>query len=268
MVKQIQTIEEYYDEDDEIDFYPPSDKDDDEKLVLLACLLILERYFNQLQSMTPQEVLDEIDGLTSSLESDLIETARNKVDNAVWESFVDELTEWKIPVFGYVEQDTSMYRVMDSSITALINQLRDDIKSKAMFFLDNMSNSDFSVVPNFKRAIRRVIDTVRNNLNYSKEKSHGNIMKFVYGEDKLYAWKSAHLATTCDWCLAQEKRPPRRYDDWEMDHPYGHCEKEPIDETYSDEYYLLLADMGELDAPSGDNEYIAKTARRIYDSNF
>ena len=157
---------------------------------------------------------------------------------------------------------------MDSSITALVNQLRDDIKSKARFFLDNMSNSDFSITPNFKRAIRRVIDTVGNNLNYSKEKSHGNILKFVYGEDKLYVWRSAHLSTTCDWCLAQEKRPPRKYDDWELDHPQGHCGKEPIDETYSDEYYLLLAELNELDAPSGDNEYIAKTARRIYDSNF
>lgn len=247
MVKEIQTIEEYYDEDDEIDFYPPSDKDDDEKLVLLACLLILERYFNQLQSMTPQEVLDEIDGLTSSLESDLIETARNKVDSAVWESFVDELTEYKIPVFGYVKQNVSMYPIMDSSITALVNQLRDDIKSKARFFLDNMSNSDFSIIPNFKRVIRRITDTIINNLNYSKEKSNRNIKKFVYGEDKLYRWFSAHLPTTCDWCLMQEKRPPRKIDDWELDHPHGHCGLEPIDETYSDEYYLLLSSIGEFD---------------------
>jgi hypothetical protein len=126
----------------------------------------------------------------------------------------------------------------------------------------------FSIVPNIKRAMRSIVDAIGNNMQYSKDKTHGNVMKFVYGDDKLYVWRSAHLSTTCDWCLAQEKRPPRLYDDWEMDHPHGHCTKEPIDETFSEEYYLLLAGMGELDVPSGDNEFIANTVRRDYDNYF
>jgi len=246
MVKQIQKIEEYYDEDNDLDFYPPSNKDDDEQIVLLACLLILERYFNQLKSMTPNEILDEVDEQMSSLESELKQTARDRVDSAVWDTFLDDLVKWNIPVFGYVEQDTSMYEVMDTSITALVNQLRDDITTKAVFSADNMSKSDFSIAPNFERAIKRVIDTVGNNLNYSKEKSNRNIKKFVYGEDKLYRWYSAHLPNTCQWCLLQEKKAPRKIDEWELDHPNGHCVLDPIDETYSDEYYLILADMGEF----------------------
>ena len=137
--------------------------------------------------------------------------------------------------------------LLESSITALVNQLRDDIRTKAQFFVDNMSNSDFSIKPNFGRAVKRVTDTVGNNFNYSKEKSHRKILKFVYGDDTLYRWYSAHLPNTCEWCLMQEKRPPRKIDDWELDHPNGHCVLDPVDRTYSDEYYSILADMGEFD---------------------
>ena len=272
MVKRIQTIDEYYDEDDdELSFYPPSNKDDDEQLVLLACLLILERFFNELQSMTPQDIVDEIDDKAKQLESELIQTARDRVDSAVWDSFMSELIEWNIPIFGYVKQDTTMYEVMDSSITALVNQLRDDIKAKAKFNIVGMSREDFDIKVNFRRAIQRLVDAVSNNLNYSKELSDRQVKNFVYGEDKLYIWQSAHLPNTCQWCLDQEKRPPRLLKDWEFDHPNGHCEKVPIDETYSDEYYLLLAEMGELKrdfAHQSDSVAINRTVRDNYDTYF
>ena len=244
MVKQFQTIEEYYDgEDDDLFFYPPSTKDDDEQLVLLACLLILERYFNQLQSMTPEAILDEIDEKMESLRSELYETAITKVDSTVWESFMDELIQWNIPIFGKVTQDTSMYESIRVSINSLTNQLRDEIVTKATFFKDNMSKDDFTIAPNFKRAIKKVNDAVGNNLQYSKEKSHRKILKFVYGDDKLYRWYSAHLPNTCEWCLMQEKKKPRKIDEWELDHPNGHCVLDPVDRTYSDEYYLILSEM-------------------------
>lgn len=249
MVKRLQTIDEYYDEDDdELLFYPPSNKDDDEQLVILACLLILERFFKDIQSMTPETIVDEIDEKIDSLESELKETARARVGSAVWDEFRTELIEWRIPVFGYIEQNTDMYDVMDSSITALVNQLRDDIKSKAEFFIVGMSKDDFDIKVNFRRAIKRINDTVGNNLQYSKELSHREILKFVYGKDALYKWYSAHLPTTCAWCLMQEAMPPRPLDEMPFDHPNGHCEKDVVDgTTYSDEYYMILADLGDTD---------------------
>lgn len=264
MVKEVQLIDEYYDdeEDDELLFAPPPYFDYDEQLAIFACLLLLKQLFERLELMTPQDIVDEIDSILDDFESELVQTATSQIDSTVYESLRKDLIEWNIPLFGgYVKQDVSMYPILNSSIKGVVDQLRNDLKSKAQFFNDNLTKDQFSVIPNIKRAMRGLIDAVGNNLGYSKEKTHGNVLKFVYGEDKLYRWVSAHLATTCDWCLAQEKRPPRRYDDWELDHPHGHCVKEPIDETFSPEYYSLLADMGELEAPTGDNEYLWGTLR-------
>lgn len=243
MVKKNQTIEEYYDEDDdELSFIPPNYFESDEKLVLIACLLLLEQRYRLLESMSPSEVVDEIDSIMDSLESELIETARTKVDDAVFNSLREELIDYNIPIFGYVEVDESMYQIMADSIKGLVNQLRDDLKVKSQFFEDNMSNTDFDIAPNFRRAIQRVVDGVGNNLIYSKEKTHRKVLKFVYGESTLYKWYHMNDSRVCDWCIAQGKEAPRRIDDWELDHPRGRCILEPIDTTYSNDYYSLLID--------------------------
>lgn len=241
MVKQLQTIDEYYeDEDDDLTFAPPSYFESDERLVLIAVLMLLEQRYRLLSSMTPEDILDEIDEIMDSFQSELLTTAEAKVDSAVWDSLLKELIEWNIPIMGYVEQDTSMYPIMVMSLTGLVNQLRDELKVKAQFFNDNMSKGDFSIIPNFKRAVQKIIDGVGNNLIYAKEKSHRRVLKFVYGDDALFKWYHMNDEKVCDWCIAQGREPPRRIDDWELDHPHGRCILEPVENIYSADYYALL----------------------------
>ena len=241
MVKQNQLIEEYYEEDDDdLEFVPPLYYESDERLVLIAVLMLLEQRYRLLKSMTPEDILDEIDDVMNSFKDELIDTATVKVDNAAWDAHLKELIEWNIPVMGYVEQDTSMYQVMVDSLTGLVNRLRDDLKSKARFFTEAMSKDDFDVKPNFRRAFQSLVDGVGNNLIYVKEKNHRKVLKFIYGEDKLYKWYHMNDEKVCDWCIAQGNEAPRRIDDWEYDHPHGRCILEPIDDTYSAEYYALL----------------------------
>lgn len=241
MVKQLQTIDEYYeDEDDDLTFAPPSYFESDERLVLIAVLMLLEQRYRLLSSMTPQDIVDEIDEIMDSFQSELLTTAEAKVDSAVWDSLLKELIEWNIPIMGYVEQDTSMYPIMMMSLTGLVNQLRDELKVKAQFFNDNMSKGDFSIIPNFKRAVQKIIDGVGNNLIYAKEKSHRRVLKFVYGDDALFKWYHMNDEKVCDWCIAQGREPPRRIDDWELDHPHGRCILEPVENIYSADYYALL----------------------------
>lgn len=241
MVKQLQTIDEYYeDEDDDLTFAPPSYFESDERLVLIAVLMLLEQRYRLLSSMTPQDIVDEIDEIMDSFQTELLTTAEAKVDSAVWDSLLKELIEWNIPIMGYVEQDTSMYPIMVMSLTGLVNQLRDELKVKAQFFNDNMSKGDFIIIPNFKRAVQKIIDGVGNNLIYAKEKSHRRVLKFVYGDDALFKWYHMNDEKVCDWCIAQGREPPRRIDDWELDHPHGRCILEPVENIYSADYYALL----------------------------
>lgn len=244
MVKQIQYTDEYYEsseDDDPLDvFSAPTQFDTDEQLVLIACLLLLQQRYVLLQSMTPSQVVDEIESIMDSLLSDLDDMAYVQAENHIMKYFEEVLSDYNIPM-GYVDMDYSMIEIMQDGINGLVNQLHDELKVKSKFFRDNMSKDNFNVLPNFKRAVRKLIDTVGSNLIHGKEKSKRNIYKFVYGEDKLYRWLTANDDRVCSWCLMQQSLPPRTLDEMPLDHMWGRCEVEPIDYTYSDEYYVMLA---------------------------
>lgn len=257
MVKQVQKIEEYYVyEEDDPYFYPSDDDtyDSDEKLVLIACLMLLEQRYRLFQSMTLEQILDEVDDIVDSLESELLDTAISKMTDCVSIVFDDELLSFGIPTNrGYVSQSTAMDEVVKQSIRNMCGQLRDEIKLKGLYFKDNMSNSSFSIIPSFKRAVQKLVDGVGNGILSSKELSHREVMKFVYGEDKLYRWLTMNDDKVCDWCLYQQSLPPRPLDEMPLDHPHGRCTVDPIDYTYSDHYLLLLANNEYIPNPSEDD---------------
>ena len=250
MVKQIQTIEEYYDpyEDDDdplLIFSPPSHYESDEQLALIACLMLLEQRYRMMQSMTPQRVLDEIDDIAKSLKKELKTTAITRVHSSVYDYFSEKLLEFGIPQSGYVDMDTSMDAIIKQSIDNLVNQLRDELKVKTLFFIDNMSKGDFNILPNFKRAVTKLNDAIGVNLIYSKEKSLRKIEEFVYDEDVLWLWVTKMDSKVCEWCREQEMQPPRLLKDMPLDHPKGRCTKKPLWTAYSTRYTRLW-DVDEL----------------------
>jgi hypothetical protein len=243
MVAQIQKIEEYYhsdEDDDEHLFYAPTYFEIDEQLVIVACLMLLEQRYRVLKSMTPQRIADEIEEIVDSLNIELTDVAIDKIDATTRTYFQRLMTDYGIPS-KYVDQDTSMYPIVDQSITTLCDQLKGELKQKSMFFVDNLTKDSFNILPNFKRAVQKVIDAVGGNLIYSKEKSKRNVEEFVYGTDKLYNWITANDDKVCAWCRMQESLPPRTLREMPLDHWNGRCEHEPVDYTYSDEYYVMLA---------------------------
>lgn len=244
MVKQYQMIEEYYYLDDDKDltsmFYAPTYYTSEEQLIILSCLRLLEERFHLLQSMTLEQIIDEIDSIMGSLQTELSDNAERKVSEYIFEYLMTVLDVYGIPE-GYVEEDTSMIPLMLLSLDGMVNQLHYEIKSKALFFKDNLTNSEFDITSNFKRAVQKTNDAVGNNLVYSEEKNRRSVYDFVYGKDKLYRWLTMNDDKVCDWCRLQEKMPPRLLEEIPMDHPHGRCTIEPIDYEYSDEYKILLA---------------------------
>lgn len=263
MVKQIQTINDYYfssdDDDDEYLFYAPTYFEYDEQLVILACLMILERRYKELKSMSLQRIVDEIDSIGDSLNEELSLVVRDKMTSATQEYYSFLMDNFNIPD-KYVNSDTSMIEIAIESINTLCNSLKGEIKQKAMFFIDNISKGSFDILSNFKRAVQKVVDAVGNNLIYSKVKTRRNVYEFVYGKDKLYRWITANDDLVCAWCRAQENLPPRTLREMPLDHPKGRCTEEPVDYSYSDEYYFMLA-RGEYR-----NTINAITPESVYDS--
>ena len=244
MVKQIQYNDEFYetsDDDDPLDvFSAPTQFDTDEQLVLIACLLLLQQRYVLLQSMSPSQVIDEVEEIMDSLLVELDDMAYRQAESHISKYFHELLSNYNIPD-GYVDMDYSMLELMEDDIDNLVSQLHGELKVKAKYFRDNMSKDTFNVLPNFKRAVRKLVDTVGSNLIHGKEKSKRNVYEFVYGEDKLYSWLTANDDKVCAWCLMQQSLPPRTLSEMPLDHMWGRCELEPIDYTYSDEYYVMLA---------------------------
>jgi len=244
MVKQFDEIIDYYnldeDEDDDDLFYAPTRFEIDEQLVIVACLMIVEQRYRVLKSMTPQRMVDEVEDIIDAMNVELTSTALDKIEDATYSFFSNLLNDYGIPT-GYVSQDTSMNEIIDESITTLCNTLKGELKQKSLFFVDNLTKDTFNILPNFKRAVKKVIDAVGGNLIYSKEKSKRNVEEFVYGKDKLYRWITANDDKVCAWCRMQESLPPRTLREMPLDHYNGRCEHEPIDYEYSSEYKLLLA---------------------------
>lgn len=245
MVKQIQLTDEYYepyeDDDDPLAiFTAPTYFETDEQLVLIACLMVLEQRYRLIQSMTPSQVVDEVEEIMDSLLVDLDDMAYTQSEAHIKKYFDEMLNSFSIPQ-GYIDMDYSMLEIMEDSIDLLVSQLQGELKVKSKFFVDDMTKDNFNVLPNFKRAVQKLINAVGSNLIWGKEKSKRNIEEFVYGEDKLYRWITANDDRVCAWCRMQESLPPRTLREMPLDHWNGRCEHEPIDYTYSNDYYLMLA---------------------------
>ncbi len=228
MVKQIQLTDEYYEpyEDDDdplVIFSAPSYFETDEQLVLIACLMLLEQRYRLLQSMTPQQVVDEIEEIMDSLLVDLDAMAYNQSEAHIRKYFKEILDSYSIPD-GYVDMDYSMLEIMEDSVEALVTQLHGELKTKSKFFVNGMTKDRFNLLPNFKRAVQKLINGVGSNLIWGKEKSKRNIEEFVYGEDKLYQWITMHDDRVCGWCQMQESLPPRTLREMPLDHWNGRCE--------------------------------------------
>lgn len=270
MVKQIQTSDEFYEpyEDDDdplMVFSAPDYYETDEQLVLIACLMLLEQRYRLLQSMTPSQVVDEIEEIMDSLLVELDDMAYTQAERHIMNYFNKILDDYSIPD-GYVSMDYSMLDMMMDSVDNLVTQLHGELKVKSKFHRDNNTKDYFNVLPNFKRAVRKLIDGVGSNLIWGKEKSKRNVEEFVYGEDKLYRWITANDDKVCAWCRMQESLPPRTLREMPLDHWNGRCDHEPIDYTYSNEYMLLLARgeyAYEIEAFTPDDEYMSQATGRI-----
>lgn len=239
MVQTNQSTDEYY----LTDYTPPdfsanSSYDSDEQFVILMCLAILEAYYEQYNNQSPTDLLKTITEDMDTFKESLSSEGMKYIEDAVNEKFNEELNEYQIPENTILPDYNSL--VILAGIDALVNQLRDDLRAKAIYYANNLSNSPFSVKPNFERAIKRINDVIGTGLINAKEKSHRNVSKFVYGENALFYWVCMMDAKTCAWCRSQAKSDPRPIDEWELDHPYGRCTLKPVSEEFSDDYKLLV----------------------------
>lgn len=218
-------------------------EDNDE--ILLALLYLLEEFYDKYYTKSPNYILkhidDDIDKLKKNMFDKLDERKGSYIDDLEYAYLLKHNITQDLQAKVQLEYDVNItLEVTKSTLEAILEQLRQDVKTKALVWNDigNQVN-DFNIKANYTRASKRLTDAGNYYKNTVKQKIARAVQKFVYDKSVLYYW--ACLGTNpCSWCIAQSKSPPRKLEDWEYDHQNGHCALIPVEIAYSDEYKELI----------------------------
>ena len=242
-VPQAPSYEEFYgliDNELEDEEFEPDEKDKKIKELLVIALSLLQDFYIEHMYDTEyfivsEEFQEQLNGLNThlkelllSLFSDYVSKVQNELD-----------IQYVIPT-GTVESDFDLEKVIDSGVDMVTTQLYSDLKNKADFYREvAITTGMFSLHSNFRRAVKRLTDVIRNNAQYTENRITRSYLEFVYGQEKLFYWRVSGI-NTCAWCYEMEAMGAMPLSWFPVDHPNGRCWLEPvIADDYSDEYIVL-----------------------------
>lgn len=249
MVTEIPTDEEllgWVDENFQSDTADVDDKMDmDEQLMYIALFAILAKLYSDFEHKSVDYVLAKFPGAVTKAGEKLAKNSKTELTKIIEDHKITVLKDFNIheKVIPQVKLDYNAkgtFETLNSSVTATINQLKDDVKTKALAVKEKMAEAkNFNLKSNFKRAAKRTKDFVKFNSQFAKQKITRSAQRMRYGAEMLYYWVVA-FQNTCNWCFAQARLPPKRIDEWPYDHPNGHCTLVPESEESSKEYLRYL----------------------------
>jgi hypothetical protein len=249
MVTEIPSISEIFGRSDdsfEIDNIPVDEgMTTDEELMYVAIFVILTSLYTGFEHKSVDYVLNKFPKAATNAGIKIDKTSKAELVKIVETHRVEILKEYKIheKIIPQVKLDYNLqgtYSTLSSSVKAMINQLKDDVKTKALAAKERMSEAkDFNLKSNFVRAAKRTRNFVKFNAQFAKQKVTRAAQKMRYGSRMLYYWVVA-FQNTCKWCFALARLPPKPIDEWPYDHPNGHCVLVPVSNDSSEEYSRYL----------------------------
>lgn len=134
--------------------------------------------------------------------------------------------------------------IVRQSIKDICSELKSEIGLQLKVHDDiNYKDSEFSIKAKLEKGAKKLKKAGKFTSGRLRQKSERAYQRFKYNPQTLYKWQCSYNHNTpCEWCEKQQAMPPRLLDDWEFDHPNGHCTLTPIngEDDYSDEYLLLI----------------------------
>ncbi|WP_409200642.1 hypothetical protein [Methanobrevibacter sp. DSM 116169] len=224
------------------DFNPKGGLTSDEEEAVSVFLMYLYQLYEEYNVSSPSQILNEFQEAVDKLIMELVGLTEDQIDNYILNDFRYELDEYGIPydVLSYDSSDDK--ELIEESLIAALITLNNDITVKAMHYVKNMSNfmDSFNINGSFKQAITKINNLVAFNIMNAKEKSHREVLKFVYGDDELYYWDAVMDMRTCRWCIDMSKSEPMTIDKFPLDHPHGRCSLVPVNGDFSDRYKEVM----------------------------
>ena len=138
MVQEIQSTDEFYLNDYlPLDFAPNDAYDSDEQFVILMCLLLLKEYYEEYSKTPLEDLINTIEKDMEELNTKLSTEGMEYIKQAVDKTFSSELDSYKIPENTISPNYNEL--VILAGFQALVNQLRDDLKAKVLYYAENLS---------------------------------------------------------------------------------------------------------------------------------
>lgn len=224
--------------------YKEYEGDLDEKEYGLAIMMLLEDFTKKYSSKPYDYIEKHFDDDCVKLEERLLQINEKQFEKYENAQVKNQLLRENVPLKNHKKVNLdyeikSTKVVAETTIKNAIQTLRNEVKLNIQVMKDKGREQDFNLEPKLKQAINRIKRSVKYTTGKISQRIRRSVQGFKYGEDMLYTWQSAHLDTTCGWCLHQETLEPRRREDWEEDHLHGHCELIPISNKLSAPYQEL-----------------------------
>lgn len=223
------------------DWVEDKEKDTDLVLIINGILIILQEFYNEHRYDTAKEWLNEsMKKEFNTLNKELYTELLDSLDNYIVTVQQKYDAKYRLPA-EKVKVEVFFDDVLNSGIDTVVDTLYDDIRNKADFYNSmELTTGIFTIEANFRRAIKRLSDIIKNNAHHGEKIVERKYLEFVYGEDALFDWIPSGI-NTCPWCYMIAESCPLPLSALPVDHINGRCSIVPhFPEKYSDEYVDLM----------------------------
>ena len=245
MVKEVPSFEEVFgltnDKLTHSDWVYDKEEDEDIALIINAVLVILQEFYTEHKFDSETEwVKDSLQREFNTLNKELYDAIIELLDDFVEKKQDEYNSKYSIPV-GVVDTEIYFGDVINSGVDMVVDQLYDEIKNKADFYTSMvLVTGVFTIEANFRRAVNRLSNVIRNNAHHGEKVVERKYLEFVYGEDALFDWIPSGI-NTCPWCYMVANSCPLPLSALPVDHINGRCSIVPhFPNKYSDDYLDLI----------------------------
>jgi hypothetical protein len=220
--------------------------DMDEQLMYVALFAVLATLYNDFEHKSVDYILLKFPEAVTKAGEKLAKNSKTELTKLIEDHKVTVLKDYNIheKVIPQVKLDYNLkgtFDTMESSVKSTINQLKDDVRTKALATKEKMAEAkNFNLKSNFQRAAKRTKNYVKFNAQFAKQKVTRSAQEMRYGSAMLYYWVVRGI-NTCQKCYDRARLPAQTIDQWPYDHPNGHCRLVPVSDDSTKEYQGYLA---------------------------
>lgn len=251
MINQEKMLEEYYSKttgelgEGEFLFEEDEEDDDDVRFIGGMILLMLQKFYYRFEGKTPSYVEDNLPSEVDVLEQNMVRVANGELKDYsinIKESIIEQdgiLPNLTNKVNMALVDVKGTLTTVSQGIKMILSEIKQDILTKIKVHKDtNQLPQSFNLKSNFKRAIKRIKNTVRYGIKTINEKTERSFKKWKYKDD-LYIWTPS-WKNTCDWCIALWREGAKPMDYFPLDHINGRCSLVNVTGELSEDYKSLM----------------------------